>query len=175
MMTGSLITNIQEVNVMAIKTILKNTEDVQLLPVTVSDQVLMSSNTTEKLTDVINDINSSINNIEENVNNLEDTKLDRSPTLLWQGSVSTINETITLSQPITNFTLIYFTATNESGEMYSQVVLSSDLQQTNGSNFYNIANSHSNVARYINLYQNGNTNLTIGGAENLTLNKVYGF
>lgn len=104
-----------------------------------------------------------------------DNKLNKTPTLLWQGSVATTNETITLSQSITAFTLIYFTATNESGEMYSQMVLSSDLQQTNNSNFYNIANSHSNVARYINLYQNGNTNLTIGGAENLTLNKVYGF
>lgn len=104
-----------------------------------------------------------------------DNKLNKTPTLLWQGNVSTINETITLSQSITAFTLIYFTTTNESNEMSSQMALSSDLQQTNGSNFYNIANSHSNVARYINLYQNGNTSLTIGGVENLTLNKVYGF
>ena len=56
---------------MAIKTILKNTEGTQLLPTTVSDQVLMSSNTTEKLTDVINDIDSSVNTIEGNIQTIE--------------------------------------------------------------------------------------------------------
>lgn len=106
--------------------------------------------------------------------NIENTKLDKTPTLLWEGSANSINATIMLPQSISSFTFIYFTATNESGEMYSQMVLSSDLLQTNNSNFYNIAASHSNVPRYINLYQNGHATLTIIGVENLTLNKVYG-
>ncbi len=104
---------------------------------------------------------------------VRDIKLDKTPTLLWEG-IANSNTTITLSRSIADFTWIYFTATNESNERCTQIVLRSDLQETDYDYPYNIAASHSNVARYINLYPMNDTHLTIKGVENMALNRVYG-
>lgn len=111
--------------------------------------------------------------ITANLDYVRDIKLDKTPTLLWEG-IANSNTTITLSRSIADFTWIYFTATNETNERCTQIVLRSDLQETDYDYPYNIAASHSNVARYINLYPSTNTSLIIKERENLRLNKVYG-
>lgn len=125
------------------------------------------------ITNKINQLDTSVSQNTENIELIKTYKLNRDPTLLWEGIANT-NTNITLSFSITNFTWIYFTATNESNERCTQIVLRSDLQETDYDYPYNIAASHSDVARYINLYPMNNTHLTIKGVENMTLNRVYG-
>lgn len=125
------------------------------------------------ITNKINQLDTSVSQNTENIELIKTYKLNRDPTLLWEGIANT-NTNITLSFSITNFTWIYFTATNESNERCTQIVLRSDLQETDYDYPYNIAASHSDVARYINLYPMNDTHLTIKGVENMVLNRVYG-
>ena len=93
-------------------------------------------------------------------------------TSLWSGSVASGN--VILSQNYKNFYKILFKVQNNSSEISTYEIYTEIFQSTTSGAPYNLANSHSSVARYINIYPSSNLQLTISGHENLTLLGVYG-